>query len=73
MRAYIVNKLMTTQYSVFFEELTLDEIGCLLDISGERVRQVENQTLRHLKVPSNRKMMQSVKDTLDHFKIREEI
>jgi RNA polymerase primary sigma factor len=44
------------------ESLTLDTIGDMLDITRERVRQIENKALRRLKHPKRNKMLKKFFD-----------
>ncbi len=39
--------------------LTLDDIACKLDLTKERVRQIKNSALRHLKIKSSRELLRS--------------
>jgi RNA polymerase sigma factor (sigma-70 family) len=47
------------------DEKTLDEVGEQLDVSRERVRQMENKALRMMSAPSRRSRLIAAADTLD--------
>lgn len=57
----------------FFEDKTLDDLGDVLGVSRERVRQIENRALRKLKQPSIAKTFSEYKKKKDEprkFKIK---
>ncbi|RYA23925.1 hypothetical protein CRU96_05820 [Malaciobacter halophilus] len=48
---HVVLKLLETEYAAFIDTCTLSEIGYILNISRERVRQVEYKGIMKIKSP----------------------
>lgn len=49
---HVLFKLLETEYSAFVEDCTLAEVGYILGITRERVRQVEAQGIMKIKNPN---------------------
>jgi RNA polymerase sigma factor (sigma-70 family) len=51
----------------FYKDLTLDEVGCGLAVSGERVRQVEKTALRRLRAFFNKHRGKGLREELEEY------
>ena len=56
-RAKIVNLLLDTKYGKGLDGLTLQEIGSLLGVTRERIRQVEEGAIKKLRHPTTGKKL----------------
>lgn len=56
-RFYILLKLLKTDYAAFIDDCTLNEVGYIIGITRERVRQIEYQAIMKIKSPKLLQML----------------